>query len=64
MEIHGKQLYQTEDGDGIYYDNILITCRRRGLNAYTSFEDWVRIISKNIDFDPRIYHPNLFAPKK
>ncbi len=63
MEIHGKELYQTEDGDGIYYDNILITDRRNGLNAYYSFEDWIRIITNNPDFNPRIYHPNLFGIK-
>lgn len=60
MKIHGKELYQTEDGDGIYYDNILITDKRRGLNEYNDFAYWVRVITANPNFDPRKYHPNLF----
>lgn len=60
MKIHGKKLEQTNDGDGIYYDNIKITDKRTGLNQYTSFEDWVKIIEENENFDPRAFHPDLF----
>lgn len=59
ITIHGKQLEQTEDGTAIYYDNIKIG--DKNLNQGYSFEDWIRIISANENFDPRLYHPNLFG---
>ena len=61
MKIHGKKLEQTNDGTGIYYDNIKITDTRACLNEYYSFEDWVRIITENKDFNPKKYHPELFG---
>lgn len=61
MIIHGKKLEQTEDRDGIYYDNIKITDKRTGLNEYTSFDEWIVIISKNENFNPKKYHPKLFG---
>lgn len=62
MEIHGKKLEQTNDGTGIYYDNILITNKNRDrLNSHLSFNDWVEIIEKNPDFNPKKYHPDLFG---
>ena len=61
MKIHGKELHITEDGEGIYYDHILITDTRKGLNKYYSFEDWVRIITNNPNFEPRKFHPNLLG---
>jgi len=65
MRIHGKQLSITEDGTGIYYDNILITDTNRDrLNSHLSFKDWVAIISKDENFDPKKYHPELFNTKK
>jgi len=64
MIIHGKKLEQTEDRDGIYYNNIKITDKRTGLNKYTSFEEWIEIISKNENFNPKKYHPELFGEQK
>lgn len=61
MKIHGKELTQTNDGSGIYYDHILITDKSKGLNEYYSFDDWIRIISNNPNFEPRKFHPNLFS---
>lgn len=61
MKIHGKKLEQTEDRDGIYYDNIKITDKRTGLNEYTSFEEWINIISNNENFNPKKYHIELFG---
>jgi hypothetical protein len=61
MKIHSKKLEQTNDGSGIYYDNIKITDKRTGLNEYTSFEEWIEIISKNENFNPKKYHPELFG---
>ncbi len=61
MKIHGKKLEATNDGNGIYYDNILITDKTNDrLNSHLSFKDWVEIISKDENFDPKKYHPNLF----
>jgi hypothetical protein len=61
MKIHGKELSITEDGEGIYYDHIKITDTREGLNKYTSFDEWIEIISKNPNFNPKKYHPKLFG---
>lgn len=59
MKIHGKELYQTEDGSAIYYDHILISSKSRKLNEYNDFEYWVKLITANPNFNPRKYHPNL-----
>lgn len=61
MKIHGKELSMTNDRTGIYYDHILITDTDNDFNKYTSFEDWIEIISKNPNFNPKKYHPKLFG---
>ena len=61
MKIHGKELSMTNNGTGIYYDHILITDTDNDLNKYTSFEEWIEIISKNPKFNPKKYHPKLFG---
>ena len=63
MKIHGKNLEQTNDGDGIYYDNIKITDKRTGLNENMSFYDWKKLIEKDENFDPKKYNPYFFKDK-
>lgn len=60
MIIHNKKLEVTNDGDGIYYDNIKITDKRTGLNSHMNIEDWKNLIEKDKDFNPKKYHPDLF----
>jgi hypothetical protein len=61
MIIHGKKLEQTQDGDGIYYDNIKISDKRTGLNSHISFDEWSVIISNDEKFNPKKYHPEIFG---
>ena len=61
MKIHGKELTITQDGTGIYYDHIKImdNSGTEKLNEYTDWDYWVDRISKNPNFDPLIFHPDL-----
>ena len=61
MIIHGKQLTITNDGCGIYYDHIIIMDKdgSRKLNEWTDWDYWVKRISNDPNFDPKIYHPSL-----
>lgn len=57
--IHGKVLETTNDGEGIYYDNILIRSKRRPLNEYTDWDYWVKRISENPNFCPAQFHEDV-----
>ena len=60
MEIHGKVLKQTCYGKGIYYDNILIMDKSNPqLNEWTNWDYWVDRISKDKDFNPKIFHKGI-----
>ena len=64
MEIHGKILETTNDGEGIYYDNILIRSKRRPLNEYTDWDYWVKRISANPNFCPAVFHEGIRCSNK
>ena len=51
----------TEDCTGIYYDcvKIMDNSGAEKLNEYTDWAYWVDRISKNPNFDPFVFHPNL-----
>lgn len=57
MEIHGKELSSHDNGNIIYYDNILIkSISSPKLNEYTNIDYWKNYITLNPDFCGCKYH--------
>ena len=53
------EIHYSDDGEGIYYDNILIMSKRRPLNEWTDWDYWVKRITDNPNFCPAVFHKGI-----